>query len=240
MERRAHVERAMAQAGAPYQFFSAIVGDDGAQFAGRDDARFLSLTGRLPLAGEYGCYASHMALWQECAARGISMIIAEDDIDPQPRFAYAAALALDLADRCGFVRLESETRARKSRIARIGSFEVWQYTKASQGALCYAISPSVARNFLRASALFSMPVDVFIRRYWDHGQPLFGLTPYVATRNAVGASSTIGTRRKAARSLPEHGSRFVARVSDTISRQAFNLRRAGLSPLLRRLDQRRT
>lgn len=226
LDRRAHATRAMAEAGVSFRFFDAIDGDDGAQFVARDDARFLSVTGRLPLAGEYGCYASHLALWHECVATGRSTVIVEDDIEPLPGFRDALAAAAEIVTRAGFVRFEGERRARRRRIGRVAGFELWRYTRAPQGALCYIVSPAAARRLIKASALFAMPVDVMIRRFWEHGQLLYGLTPYVATGNVVCRASTIGTRRKATRSLSERMARVRERVHGAAARIAFNLRAA--------------
>lgn len=238
-DRRAHASRLLDDLGVPFRFFDAIHGDDGAQFAARDDARFLSITGRLPVAGEYGCYASHLALWRECAATGRAMVVMEDDIRPLAGFVEALDVAGRIIDRVGYLRLEVERRARRRRVGSLGGFEIWRYTKASQGALCYVLSPVAAARLAAASAMFAMPVDVMIRRFWQHRQVLFGLTPYVATGHEVGHASTIGTRRKAARSLAERAARTVERARGLAARTAFNLRTADPVTLPGRVVQRR-
>lgn len=229
--RRAHATCALRDAGVAFRFFDAIRGDDGAQFAARDDAKFLGITGRLPVAGEYGCYASHLALWRECAASGRPMVIVEDDIEPLPGFADALEVAHRIIDRLGYVRFELERRARRRLVGTLGGFEVWRYTKASQGALCYALSPNAASRLIACSSIFAMPVDVLIRRFWQHRQPLFGLTPYVAARNAIGTTSTIGARRKADRSPIERLERVVERARGGLARIAFNARMPDPVPL---------
>jgi len=43
--------------------------------------------------------------------------------------------------------------------------------------MCYAIAPHVAGSFIQGSRVMTGPVDLFIKRFWEHKQPLFFLFP---------------------------------------------------------------
>lgn len=226
--RRRHVQREFAAAGVDYELFDAVDGRRGHQrcFDAYDPRAFVLNTGRLMTAGEIGCFGSHRALWQECAASGEPMLIMEDDFHLAPAFAGALATAARLAERCGFIRLQREQRARRTRIAaRIADdsgFSLCYYRKPPRGMMCYLIAPRVANAFVRASAVMDAPVDVFVSRAWEHGQPLFGLQPYTVWENGIAARSTIGRRRKTAKDLRMRCARLAAKLAAAARRARFN------------------
>lgn len=224
--RRASVSAQMAGAGLAFRFSDAVSTVEGAEaLAGPcDPERFLLNTGRWPVPAEMACYASHLALWRECAEAGRPLLVMEDDFRLRPAFTQAVDTAARLVRDAGFVRLQAESRAVRQPVRAVGPFTLVRYRKMTQGAMCYAIGPRVAEAFLRASPGVAAPVDVFIKRYWEHGQRLFGLLPYAVETADVAWPSQIGDRRKAGKCIRRRLRRSLHMADGWLRRHQFNLR----------------
>ena len=229
--RRAHVDRQLRAQSIPYRFFDAIDGKAGYRigFDECDASQFILRTGRAVTAGEIGCFASHREVWRDCVAAGRPVVVLEDDFDLDPRFSLALEQAERLIEGHGFIRLQSETRAKSIRLQEAGRFAVHYYTKVPHGAAGYCISPEVARSFIEASRVLNAPVDVFIKRAWEHGRPIFGLLPYTVRLSALASRSTIGMRRKMRKPMSVRSARLIERARSAAQAAGFN------RALLRRL-----
>lgn len=210
--------------GVPYRFFDAIDGRAGyrASFEAYDRSGFILRTGRSARPGEIGCFASHRELWKDCAAGPEPFIILEDDLDLSADFASALGVVGRLVPRFGFIRLQAESHARSLKLMDTGRYALHFYTKVPHGAAGYCISPEVAARFVAATRTLSMPVDVFIKRVWEHKQPIFGLLPYAVDLNWMAGRSTIGPRPKHRKSLPERSARIAEKLRAITSRSRFN------------------
>lgn len=226
-----------------YQVVDAVRGDDAVSqrlIESCDVNRWLVHTGRLPTLGEMGCFASHRLAWQECVSAGRPILVMEDDFCLLPGFARSLDWVASIADDCGFIRLQSETRARKRLVAINGEFRLWRYVKAPHSMMCYAIAPRVAQAFLERTAHICEPVDVFVKRYWHHGQLLYGVTPYTVTESALSSINHIGCRTTAKRSLRIRIVRLLTKVAWSFRQFAldFSIQNTnrGLRPTLGRLN----
>ncbi|MCW8845725.1 MAG: glycosyltransferase family 25 protein [Gammaproteobacteria bacterium] len=159
------------------------------------EREFILNYGRPALPGELGCYASHYLAWQRCIELGEPVLVLEDDFKPLENFMDALALCEQHINAQGYIRLETTGDKPASTVFTQDGFTLVKFLKAPQGALCYAISPSVARIFVARSQTFDYPVDVFVRNFWYHKVPLFGLKPYSATASKIAVKSYIGSRR---------------------------------------------
>lgn len=159
------------------------------------EKEFILNYGRPALPGELGCYASHYLAWQRCIELGEPVLVLEDDFKPLDRFLDALEVCSQHINARGYIRLESTGDKPASTVLTQDGFTLVKYLKAPQGALCYAISPSVASTFVSCSRAFDYPVDVFVRNFWYHKVPLFGLKPYTATASDIAVNSYIGNRR---------------------------------------------
>ncbi len=222
--RRAHVDNQMRMQGVPYQFFDAVDGKSGFRvgFDGYDRTQFILRTGRDARPGEIGCFASHRELWKDCVASNEPFVILEDDLDLAPNFGAALAAAERLISRFGFIRLQIEHRGKSLKLTDVDEFALHFYTKVPHGAGGYCISPDVAKPFLETTNTLSMPVDVFIKTAWEHKQPIFGLLPYTVGASWLASQSTIGSRPKAKKSLPERSARFAQKFRFVTRRSRFN------------------
>jgi glycosyl transferase family 25 len=224
-QRRHHVARQFDRVGLPFSFADAAVGNEGRRgFAAVDERRFLLGTGREPAPGEIGCFASHRRLWQACVDRNEPVVIMEDDAQLEAEFPAALGAARTLIDRYGFLRLADEgaRTCTKTPIHSHGGFVVHYCSRYPYGALCYAVAPRVAAAFLARSRVLASPVDLFIKQFWAHGQPLFALCPYSVSGSVLRHDSTIEYRGKGTPSLALKLLRTRERVSDAVQRALFN------------------
>ena len=226
-QRRDHVAHQFDRANLRFSFFPAVLGDEGRRsFAAVDERRFLLGTGREPAPGEIGCFASHRRLWQACVDRNAPVLIMEDDAHLEAGFPAALGAARTLIDRYAFLRLADEgpRTCAKTPIRSHGEFAVHYCSRYPYGALCYAVAPRVAAAFLAASRVFASPVDLFIKQFWAHRQPLFALCPYSVSGSVHRHLSTIEYRGKSRPTWDLKLLRATLKASDAAQRALFNRR----------------
>ena len=226
VERLASISAQFERLGLAFTRFEAVRAGQGADFFGRyDETQYLANTGRTATAGEVACFASHGHLWRRCAELEEPMVILEDDARLSPLFPVALAVVASLLDAHGFIRLQEHGPARHVRTTRVATaspFEVHYYSRYPFGAMAYAISPRVARRFIDRSRVLTGPVDVFIKKYWEHGQPLFGLTPSPVENGELSSASTIERRDKAPPSTRLRVRRWRNKLEGLVARARFN------------------
>jgi glycosyl transferase, family 25 len=226
-ERRKRASEQLDAAGIDFRFFDAVTPrevHESGEFRGVDEQAFLVNTGRYCVPAELACFASHRRLWQRCIDLDMPIAILEDDFKLRANFAAALRSALPLTEECGFLRLQTDLRARKSMVAVRGDFTLARFTYPPHGLMGYCISPSAARVFVGASSLLDAPVDVFVKRYWQHGQPMFALLPYALEPSALSRKTTIPGRRKAPKPLRIALLRFARKLRSHWLRIACNAR----------------
>lgn len=224
--RRAHVAKLLDATGTVYEFFDAITGEqaiDAGEFSDIDAAEFLVNTGRRITAGEIGCFASHRRIWQRCAATRSPVIILEDDFELVGDFAAAIRATERLLPTSGFIRMHTDIRGRKHPVWRDAGISLHRFTKPPHGLMAYALTPRVAQSFVEQTATLAMPVDVFTKRYWDHGFAMYALLPYTFTHSKHHQSTTIRGRRRTSKPLAVAVRRFTYRCVWQWQRLRFNL-----------------
>lgn len=224
-ERRAAAKSMLEQAGVSFEFFDGRSADDVRSrelFDAIDEQEFLINTGRQITDGEIGCYASHREVWKRAAELDEPVIIMEDDFELLGDFNETLAVVSRLIDRTGFIRLQTDLRARKCRGVEIDRFRLCRFTKPPHGLMCYSLSPPVARRFLAATRVLDAPVDIFTKKYWEHGQPMFALTPYAVGPSSYHQSTTIDGRVKTPKPLPIAARRFLRKAASYLKRWRFN------------------
>ncbi len=211
-ERRERAARQLGEIGLAFEFFDAMRGEQvmaDAYFEGCDEEEWLLNTGHPMSLGEVGCFASHRSLWQKCVELGEPLMIMEDDFQLLPGFAGAVEqVAQNISER-GFIRLQSETRAKKQRVAARGDYTLWRYTKVPHSCMCNSMTPEVARNLIEQTRAIYEPVDVFIKRFWVHGQTIYGLTPYTVTESSLSQETYILYREKVPKGFGRSTKRFL-------------------------------
>ena len=220
-ERRKRATIQLADAGIPFEFFDAMRGEQAIaerHFERCDDVDWLLNTGREVTPAEIGCFASHRSMWQMCVELGEPIMIMEDDFQLLPGFADAVNKVARNVDEFGFIRLQDETRARRERVSEQGRYTLWRYTKAPHSSMCNAIAPEVAQRFVDMTRVAREPVDVFLKKFWEHGQPIYGLTPYTVTESSLSRKTCIPDREKARKCLKVRSTRFLRKCSWEVHR----------------------
>lgn len=226
-ERRAAAEAKLDAAGVGFEFFEGISGEEALErgiFEGLNEREFLLNTGREVAPGEIGCFASHRELWALSAKLGEPLMIMEDDFELSDSFAAAVSCAGDLIEDVGYLRLQWSSNARRRRIAELGRLELSVYTKPPHCMMCYCISPWVARRFVEDTRVLDAPVDVYVKKYWEHGQPLYALTPYPVSASSLHDAPTIEGRKKNGKPIGITVQRFLRKCGWNLRRLVFNLR----------------
>lgn len=238
-DRRASARSKLDAAGVPFEFFDGLSADDALSrdlFEGIDDREFLLNTGRHVTPGEIGCFASHRELWKRSAELNEPVAIMEDDFELLGDFSRALDAASSLIDRAGFIRLQTDLRAKKCSGSSVGEFTLCRFTKPPHGLMAYAVSPGVARRFVAATRVLDAPVDVFTKKYWEHSQPLYVLRPYAVGPSTHHGVTTIRGRQKTSKPPGIAVRRFLRKAGWYARRWHFNwLHRNAIYEVLRRL-----
>lgn len=197
-ERRQSAQDQLDKAELSFEFFTAINGQQAmAQwFEYYDEKEFLVSTGRRASEGEKGCYASHLALWKQCVAMNEPILVMEDDFCLEERFNSAVEVASKLISKYGFIRLQTAPLRAETKELVYGDFTLYRYRRMPHCTMCYAISPAVAKRFIAQSTGFAEPVDVYMKQFWKHKQPMYGLMPYVALESPLSAESVVQNRKR--------------------------------------------
>lgn len=235
VERRALAVEQLGNARLEFRFFDAIegVGCIPRHFDCIDERLYRLNTLREPLAGEIGCYASHLALWKACVALNEPILILEDDFQLADGFADALPVVENFARSHGFVRIQSFARKRKrlknllQSAFHVQSYEDFRLFYLSDVPLCmlaYAIFPSAARSLIEASTSLIAPVDKFLQQTWVHNTPIYALSPALVQESRHAAASTIGTRQKKSRSPWLRLRRAVYKCLGELNRARFDQR----------------
>jgi GR25 family glycosyltransferase involved in LPS biosynthesis len=88
--------------------------------------------------------------------------------------------------------------------------------------MAYAISPKVAERLIAGSKTLHYPVDHYIRKYWEHKQPLYCLAPAAVTHGDLAHDTTIHDRQWGKKSPTLKARRFIARTIDVVRKFQFN------------------
>lgn len=161
-----------------------------------DRRQFEFNMGRPCIIGEAGCYASHYLLWQKCVELDEPIIIFEDDFSIEDElFLNTLQIVEENIHQCGYIRTENTGGGIMFYdVKQFGTQRLVKYLKVPQCTTSYAISPEAARAFIKASATFQYPVDVFLRNTWLHRQAMFGVKP--AGLRGGNKPSIIGNRKR--------------------------------------------
>jgi glycosyl transferase, family 25 len=158
-----------------------VAGVDGksvppADWSSADEARFRRCHGRRMLAGEYGCYQSHLKALDAVIAASVPLaLIAEDDIELNDDLAErVAAIVYDLPQLDALKLVSHRTQGFvRHGASRLGDL----YGRCLHGpqgsAACYAVTAGGAARLRRALATMWLPFDVALERGWATGAAIY-------------------------------------------------------------------
>lgn len=231
-ERRAAAARQLNAAGLDFEFLDAIerVADAFRHFDGFDRRLYELNTGRVPLPGEIGCYASHKMLWNRCAELDEPIVILEDDFLLADDFAAALRNVDSLIHAFGFIRLQScgsdrRRLGRGPRSTRVSSGRSCALRYLNNVPLCclaYAISPSAAAALASNSGVLGSPVDKYMQKTWQHSTPIFALEKPIVSASELAVDSTIGVRQDKCRNFGLLVRRLAYKSFGAYRRMLFN------------------
>lgn len=226
-ERRAAAQSKLEKAGVRFEFFNGLCAKDAVDrelFDAIDEHEFLLNTGRQITDGEIGCFASHREVWKRAVELNEAVVIMEDDFELLGNFSATLGVVSSLIDQAGFIRLQTDMRAKKCNCIAVGDFRLCRFTKPPHGLMCYSLSTRVAGRFVAATRVLDAPADIFTKKYWEHGQPMYVLTPYAVGPSRHHGHTTIEGRIKAPKPPLVATRRFLRKAASYPRRWHFNWR----------------
>jgi GR25 family glycosyltransferase involved in LPS biosynthesis len=200
-DRLAYMAAEFARVGMSFDRFPAV---DGTALPESVKSYFCDASGAIvsPLRpGEIGCYASHLALWQEVAAgrHGGAVLVCEDDMVIPGGFTQLVASLLSVAPQgWDLIRLSPRTKRAVVPVCRIdATHELVRYSRQPGSSAAYLLSRDGARKLLSAG-IRHHPLDQDFKRPWSYGIDSYGVWPPLPERTEV--RSTIDDRGGRARS----------------------------------------
>ena len=168
------------------------------QWVDVDHARFQRRHGRIILAGEYGCYRSHLlALRQFLAGGSQSAIIIEDDIALDANFLTRAVAAQEAAPKAEVIKLVNHRWGGFRATSRSHKGDViGRCLFGPQGSTaCYLVTRRGAEKIVKSLAVMSLPWDVAIERGWDMRTSIVTTRVNIAGFSPLQRTTMIGWRR---------------------------------------------
>jgi glycosyl transferase family 25 len=182
-QRRAQVERLLAEAPCPTEVFDAV---DGRAMAEVEVVAVLSdrpvMHPPYPFQigrGELACFLSHRALWQRMVDEGIDQaLILEDDVALEPGFAAAFALASRFVGVEGFVQFQTRPlRGTSEVVLQEDGVRVIRPRVVPRRTSAQLVGRRAAERLLAVSARIDRPVDGMLQLVWETGQAVHCVLP---------------------------------------------------------------
>lgn len=214
----------MHRLGAPFEFSNAITPEEALKHIHHyDEQEFLLNCGRVATAGEIACYASHLALWRQCAAGNDPYLILEDDAELDQTFLAGLLVVACQIQKRGLIRVSLPDVSDSLTIDDLGRFKIQYCRRVPLLALGYALAPEAAARLAQGAKTVEEPVDKYMQRFWRHQQPVYAMIPPIVRLATVAAVSDIGERRRPSYSLSTWAKRAARKIENTVARTRFNL-----------------
>lgn len=150
------------------------------------------------LAGEKGCYASHIAAWQRLlASPAPALVVLEDDVRPEPAFAEVIDAIAGLPADWDMVKLIGRAHERPAAQRPLtGQHMLVSYRRVPSLTAGYVISRRGAEKLLASRLPFGRPIDEDLRHWWENGLVVRGVVPAAIAHADTGSASSIGERKR--------------------------------------------
>jgi len=151
----------------------------------------------LPLvAGEKGCYASHIKAWRTLLdSEYQAMVVLEDDVRFDDRLPSVLNAINDLKLPWDMIKLigreREKVRAQRDLIPGISLVEYARVPSLTAG---YVISRAGAKKLLTSRLPFGRPIDIDLRFWWENELVVLGVTPSVLILDETSFVSSIGDK----------------------------------------------
>jgi len=224
VDRRISIQHQFDRLGVPFDFFETITPETAHNYIHHyDEKEFFLNSGRNATETEIACYASHLALWKQCAEEGCPFLILGDDARLDENFLDGLPLVASRIEELGFIRVSLPATPTELDIDRRELFRIQYCRRVPLLALGYALSPETAAKLADAAAIVEEPVDKFMQRFWRHGQPVFAVMPPFVHPSPHAHQSSIGVRVRRKYGFSKWILRALRKAQNSISRTTYNL-----------------
>lgn len=153
------------------------------------------------LAGEKGCYASHIAAWRQLLASSApALVVLEDDVRPQSGFNHVINAICTLAPDWDMIKLIGRAQERAATQQPLTEQHVLvSYRRVPSLTAGYVVSRRGAEKLLASRLPFGRPIDDDLRHWWENALVIRGIMPAAIAHAETGDSSSIGERQRETR-----------------------------------------
>lgn len=148
--------------------------------------------------GEIGCYASHLAVWQDfLLSRERCIAIFEDDVEISSALPRVLDAVARLPQGCDLIKLIGRpVETPISRSALLSDHWLIEYRRVPSLTGAYVLTRRGAEKLVAARHCFGRPVDVDMRYWWECDLRVMGVQPYPAGPAFASRYTTIEGRRE--------------------------------------------
>jgi len=220
---RKNVRRHLARLGASFELCDAIAARDALRHIHHYDEReFLLNCGQPATEGEISCYASHLALWQQCALGDDPYLILEDDAELDESFLAGLLVVASQIQEHGLICVSPPIVDDSLAIEDLGQFKIRYCRRASRLTLGYAVSSKAAAALVGAGKIVEEPVDRYMQRSWRHGQAVYAMSPPLVHLAPTAKKSPIGAHSRGKLGFSISFKKAVRSCQNAIARARFN------------------
>ncbi len=170
------------------------------------------------VAGEKGCYASHLLAWQDLLnSKSQAMIVLEDDVKLTDNFVLAIDAIAQLERPWDMIKLIGRQKEKvQTRQPLCEGVDLVDYARVPSLTAGYAISRSGAQKLLSSRRPFGRPIDVDLRYWWENKMQILGVSPALLILDETSFVSSIGNKLQQ-RSLFQKWKKFRLKFEMNIS-----------------------
>ena len=202
------------------------------QRAALDEPAFHRKHGMTPVAGELGCYLSHVEVMREFVGSPASFaLILEDDVLLHDSLPAVLKGLVANPDRWDMVKLSAVHSGTPVPVLELApGYQLAVMLSRCTGSSAYVINRRAARAYLDGLLPMSLPVDQVIDKGWQFGIKVRMVTPTPCTHDdriattILGVSATVSRKFHWTKRLPT----YAYRVGNELRRGAY-----AISQLLR-------
>lgn len=194
-QRRVGMETQLDALGLGYTRFPAIYGKDHAEELSKnaDAAAYARNMGSPILPGKMGCYASHIAVWEDfIASRYKVALILEDDVVFHDDFLQSLDAALAGAAHWDTVRFNCIRAKLPVSQGKLGNYRLNAYIGPFTGNATYLLKKDVAKRLLPGLWPQTRAFDHELNRFFKHDFRQMGLEPFSSHVDDGDVSSITG------------------------------------------------
>jgi glycosyl transferase family 25 len=148
------------------------------------------------VAGEKGCYASHLLAWQDLLnSKSQAMVVLEDDVKLSDRFVSAMDAIAQLERPWDMIKLIGREKEKaQTQQPLCEGVDILDYARVPSLTAGYVISRSGAQKLLSSRRPFGRPIDVDLRYWWENQMQIFGVYPALLVLDETSFVSSIGNK----------------------------------------------